>query len=149
VFYHTSKDFDSYSYGCRGESLAAMRLLGDLAVYSETVNDENGTVIHFASDTADMAVSSATSNHKGAVGTIVVVQNIFGPLPVRQRSMNKVNELTKIRTFLQNTSVLHHSVELVLENSGNRILDLAPQRSVAARVAHLHSPLLLAKMTVL
>jgi DNA mismatch repair ATPase MutL len=87
-------------------------------------------------------------------GTIVLCQNIFGSLPVRQKSLNRMGEMMKIKAFVQNMSVLHHPVEFSVcstetgrNSSDGLILFLVPLRSVAARISYLHSAALLAKMT--
>ena len=85
-------------------------------------------------------------------GTMVIASNIFSNCVVRRKSLNKAQEVLKIKDFITKTSVLHYSVSWKLINIDlqNRqpivLFSIPPHRSVQSRFGHLFGSSILSNM---
>lgn len=110
------------SYGMKGEALAAIRALACLKIESKpqlaTISDTVFTK-QFNGHKAAAQVATANSSqhsilHNQDHGTVVSVYDLFRNLPVRRKVVRAEVEVSYIKEFIQNMSILHHSISWTL-----------------------------------
>ncbi len=119
--HHTSKlasfdDLESISsFGFRGEALAALANVARLSICTRRACDANGTRLEF--DASGEVISSIPASH--AVGTTVVVKDVFHNLPVRQEEFlkNIKREYAKLLPVIQSYMLICSNVKISLYNT--------------------------------
>ena len=145
-FNSTSNYCDERTYGCRGEALASIAALSLLSIDSKC-----GTNQSYHASFGDVEVE-CSDGVRNSAGTTVSAKSIFHLLSVRQKSLKPLTEMTKIKEFIRNMSMLHYDVQFTLTDttsgSNAELIRLPSHLSVATRFCYCHSSALLSKLTV-
>ena len=138
----------SFSFGFRGEALAAIKSVSELTLISKTRGGRtvkqafgNPQTVSFDENELDLLSGFAC-------GTVCIAEKIFEQLPVRRRIMRANTEIARIREFIHKMAILHHKIGWTLDIANNRksLLSLYPDSSVASRIAEIADPSILTKM---
>ena len=136
MWYCTSKSRSSgASYGFRGEALAAMATLGNLDIESKC-STSGGVVIHTEKFKSSAVVVTSYKEFEQN-GTKVHVKDIFSCCPVRRKALQKHSELTKIKEFVRQISIIRHNVTWNLYDAASDeiLFKVSGSRSVASRIS--------------
>lgn len=107
------------SYGFRGEALSSLCAMSNLSVNTKCADDnECGWQLVFDSD-GNLASSTAAA--RSQMGTTVVIQDLFAPLPVRYREFqrNLKREYAKCISMLQEYALIATHVRFYCINTVN------------------------------
>jgi hypothetical protein len=162
----TTKEFcqssSSSSYGCKGEAIAAISTICDLAITTKPIGSDSGyctvvspRVTNVFADTFSACVLRPVN--RAFQGTTVAVSNIFHNIPVRRASVRRQQEVLAVETFVRQVALLFHDVEFAVLDRGRGhnapggdkyIIHYPPVESVASRLVGAHGQGALSKMTV-
>ncbi|RHY74960.1 hypothetical protein DYB30_004486 [Aphanomyces astaci] len=129
------------SFGFRGEALSSIcQLSGVFSVHTRTADDSIGTLLQY--DQHGALISS--SKKARAVGTTVIVDDLFLPLPVRYKDFTKniKKHYGKTLRILQGYAVISSNVKLCCvnimgkNNLRQQVLSTEANRAVANNIAN-------------
>ncbi|XP_023930926.1 PMS1 protein homolog 1-like [Lingula anatina] len=112
------QDLDNLDmYGFRGEALASLCAVSEVAVTTKTIQDEVSTV--YTLDHSGHVLSERAS-HLGQ-GTTILACNLFKNLPVRKQYYNSVNkkkeELKKVEDLIISFGIIRPDVRIALRHN--------------------------------
>lgn len=136
----------SKSSGCRGEALAAMATLGNLDIVSSCI-DGSVQRLYTTNFKASPSVIDVTKDFD-LKGTVVRVKDIFGSYPVRRKALQKQIEISKIKDFVKQMSILNHTINWTLHDAVTHevIFNAVPSKSVAARISFIYGSQIMSNM---
>jgi DNA mismatch repair protein MLH3 len=150
--YHSTKPGNAGStYGFKGEALASVNIMGDTDIFSKTAGSPIVYHKNLKLDEVDQARCPLKQFHEfNSSGTIITIKRIFANYPVRFQSTKPSYEISRIKEFIQNMSLLHHRISWTLiDKVSNKCLCRLPsQISIGARFISLHSQAIFCKMKV-
>lgn len=113
---HSANENDP-SYGMKGEALAGISALSHMEIFSKpqqcTASSGTAYLKYFHTDKISevtIATNVQQQMQHPSHSTTVSVYDLFYNLPVRKRVMRGEAEVSSIRDFVQNMSILHHSI---------------------------------------
>nr|CAD1821916.1 unnamed protein product [Ananas comosus var. bracteatus] len=123
--HHTSKisDFSDLhsltTFGFRGEALSSLCALGKLSIETRTKKEPVGTHLDF-DHSGSISAERKTARQ---VGTTVIVEKLFSPLPVRSKefSRNIRREYGKLVSLLNAYALIAKGVRLLCTNTTGKV----------------------------
>lgn len=145
----TSKSVHGH-YGMKGQALASLRQLSTALQIFSKPRTKNSMVMfkRMSSTNVEMSQLPASAMPYFTQGTIVRVEGLFNPFPVRKHAVRGSLEIMLTQEFINNMSVLHHRISWSLFDEFNQrlILSLHGSPSVAKRLMILHSEIVVKKL---
>ncbi|WAR19070.1 MLH3-like protein [Mya arenaria] len=128
-------------YGYRGEALASIRDSCSILEVTTRSSHSAHTYCKLFQEGKQMTVTQSTVN-RPSKGTTVTVHELFRNFPVRQKSLNKVYELERVREILESIALIRPNISLTLRNdsSGNIIFQTRKCVDTVAVFSQLYSP---------
>jgi DNA mismatch repair protein MLH3 len=144
---------ESFTFGFKGEALAAISLVAKLRIISKSKLDNKtyGVEIVDGINRRMMTVPERREH-----GTTITVMDIFYNLPVRRVGMRPTNEIAKIKEFMEAMSMLHYRIGWKLTTISSiassafrkrrQFVDITAKASVASQFISLHSSEMFSKL---
>jgi DNA mismatch repair protein MutL len=132
----TSKDLHNIStFGFRGEALASIASVSQLAAVSRTANSAEANSIEI-----DCGQKNAVTPCNADYGTSIRVRDIFYKLPARRKFLKTANtELGHITEQFIRTALANANLELTLSTNQRELYCLPLQQNIRQRIAALFS----------
>ena len=126
----TIEDIQSISsLGFRGEALSSIGAVATLTMMSRRADEQTGGKITNASGSFEL------TDFAGAVGTTVIVENLFYNTPARKKFMRApAAESRAIREAVQRAALAHFAVQFSLSINGSTVFRLAACENTGQRV---------------
>jgi len=133
----TKEDIESIlTYGFRGEALASIATVTDLAISTKHRDEEMGTRI--ASRAGEIPAIEDTSRPDG---TTVEVTNLFMKVPARRKHLGEPRiESQRVLDVTMRHAILRNDIGFRLLRDGRMAIDCPPAQTPRERVLHLWGP---------
>lgn len=127
---------DISTFGFRGEALASIAAVAEVALKTRTAEMETGCQVDFA-DSKHLGTCE-TATPKGAN---IAVRNLFYNIPARRKFLKSDNvEFKHIAEEFTKVSLTHPEIEFSLTHNGKDIYVLKPAKSLKYRIMDLMGP---------
>ncbi len=122
-----------HTMGFRGEALASIKAISNVALISKTEDEEIGSKISFFN--GNKRIENISTNK----GTSIIVENIFYNIPARKKFLKKdTYESNLINDLLYRLAIANPSIGFKYMNNDKLIFDLFSDQSLYERINSLY-----------
>ncbi len=121
------------TYGFRGEALSSIASVSDLSIFTRAHGEEMGSLLQAKNGNVSV------TDFAGAVGTTIVVENLFFNFPARKKFLKSRRvEQRYVREVFLKMTLAAFKTAFSLDVDGKRIITLSPCEDRMERIAQVY-----------
>ncbi len=126
--------YSAYTFGFRGEALAAISSVSDFSLISGTDNNQGYEI------KSRFALVSDVKPIQSFKGTIVEVTNLFENVPARRKFLKSSRSLeNEITRFVKHFSLINQNIDITLISNGRNIFEVFANEDICIKASKVFS----------